>query len=49
MMAPNCSEHRDGLRLLALKLRLTEEDMAEKERMALNREVADLEARLRME
>ena len=48
-MTEACSEYRDSLRLLALRLRLTEDDLGADERQNLEAEVAVLENRLEMD
>lgn len=48
-MTEACCEYRDGLRLLALRLRLTEDDLGADERQNLEAEVAVLENRLEMD
>ena len=48
-MTEACSEYRDSLRLLALKLRLTEDDLGAEERQHLEKEAAVLESRLDMD
>jgi hypothetical protein len=44
-----CNEHREGLRLLALKRRLAEERLTPQEREALAAEAARLEKNLKMD
>lgn len=48
-MSVGCAEHREGLRLLAMKLRLTEDNLDEDERQKLMDETAKLEAELDMD
>jgi hypothetical protein len=48
-MGVSCAEHRETLRLLALKQRLIEEDLDPEEKKDLEEEAALLEAKLGMD
>ena len=48
-MSVTCAEHRETLRLLALKQRLAEKDLSLEERVILEAEAAELETELGMD
>ena len=48
-MSSSCAEHRDNLRLLAIRLRLARENLSKETREELERELAALEKDLELD
>jgi hypothetical protein len=48
MPSLSCEEYRDSQRLLALKVRLSEEDLDSKERQEIERLIKELEKKLKL-